>query len=159
MEEKPENHPRLLQNPQNIQLRLELTMRLSSLRMLVTGTTKSSITNTQRAKLAACRVGSLAPNTFLTETELYTTTESPGGEPFAIDQRRFRDIFRVDNLTFGGSRWADWNPAFGRENLQRSRFGDCLVFLTRHAESKNLQRSRFEDFQVFLRFGDFQVFL
>ena len=41
------------------------------------------------------RVGSLAPSTFLTETKLYTTTESPSGEPLAIDQRRFRVIFVI----------------------------------------------------------------
>ena len=83
--------------------------------MLVACTTKCSITKAQRANLVRARVGSLAPSTFLTETKLYTTTESPSGEPFAIDQRWFRDCFRVDNLTFERSRWANWNPAFGRE--------------------------------------------
>ena len=83
--------------------------------MLVACTTKCSITNTQRANLARRNVGSLGPSTFLTETKLYTTTESPSGEPFAIDQRYFRDEFRVPNPTSGGSRWANWNPAFGRD--------------------------------------------
>ena len=75
-----------------------------SLRMLVTGMTPYSITVTQRPKMVMARVGSLAPSTFPTETKLYTTTESPSGEPFAIDQRYFRDTVRVDNPTFGGSR-------------------------------------------------------
>ena len=72
--------------------------------MLVSGDEPALETNTQRAKLAPWRVGSLAPSTFPTETKLYTTTESPSGEPFAIDQRYFRDTVRVDNPTFGGSR-------------------------------------------------------
>ena len=93
MEGKPENQLRLLQNPQNIQLRLELTMHLSSLRMLVACTTKCSITNAQRANLVRCRVGSLAPGTFLTEIKLYTTTESPRAEPFAITRDRFMIVF------------------------------------------------------------------
>ena len=104
MEGKPENQLRLLQNPQNIQLRLELNMYLSSLRMLLSETTPRTGTTTRRAKLAWWRVGSLGPSTFPTETKLYTTTESPRGEPFAIDQRRFHDTVRADNLTFGRSR-------------------------------------------------------
>ena len=64
----------------------------------------NTVSAAHEAKSIVCRVGSLAPCTFLTETELYTATESPRGEPFAIDQRYFRDIFRVHNPTFGGSR-------------------------------------------------------
>ena len=72
--------------------------------MLVTGMTPYSITTTQRPKMVMARVGSLAPSTFPTETKLYTTIGPPSAKPFAITQRRFRDQFRVDNPTFGGSR-------------------------------------------------------
>ena len=61
--------------------------------MLVSGDEPALETNTQRAKLAWCRVGTLGPSTFPTETKLYTTTESPSGEPFEITQRRFRVTF------------------------------------------------------------------
>ena len=93
---------RLLQNPQNIQLRLELTVHLSSLRMLVSGTIPNSITNTQRAKLARPRVGSLAPSTFPTETKLYTTTESLSGEPFATTRIGFVIPFVSTTLLLEG---------------------------------------------------------
>ena len=49
----------------------------------------NTVSAAHEAKSMVCRVGSLGPSTFLPETKLYTTTESPSGEPFAITRDRF----------------------------------------------------------------------
>ena len=70
--------------------------------MLVAVTTECSITNAQKSPSVMCRVGSLGPSTFLTETKLYTTTESPRGEPFAITRDRFVISFVSTTLLLDG---------------------------------------------------------
>ena len=52
--------------------------------------------------MVMARVGSLAPGTFLPESKLYTTIESPSGEPFATTRIGFVVPFVSTTLLLEG---------------------------------------------------------
>ena len=74
-----------------------------------------------------CRVGNLAPSTFLLETKLYTITESPSGEPFATTRRYFRVTFVSATLLLEGPvELTEIRPKAGMMYVFSIYFGDDI---------------------------------